>query len=108
MGHLGQMPLPPPPFGGIILLITILNFMSGLDQLTHMYILLAFITNSPEIKANQSQTSCEIASCILSTSKIFTMLLVFKIRYWAVSSAGFPKGTYLYQSPTTSVISMLL
>ena len=56
MGHLGQ--IPPSPFGGIILLIKILNFMSGLDQLTHendMQILVAFI-NSPEIKANQSQT----------------------------------------------------
>ena len=27
-------PPPPSPFGGIILLIKILNFMSGLDQLT--------------------------------------------------------------------------
>ena len=37
--------------------------MSGLDQLTHendMHILVTFITNSPEIKANRSQTSCEI------------------------------------------------
>ena len=38
--------------------------MSGLDQLTHendVQILVVFITNSPEIKANQSQTNCEIA-----------------------------------------------
>ena len=38
--------------------------MSGLDQLAHesnMHILVAFITNSPEIKANQSQTGCKIA-----------------------------------------------
>ena len=45
----------------VILLIKILNFMSGLDQLTHEndMLILAFITNSPEIKANQSQTSCD-------------------------------------------------
>ena len=49
--------------------------MSGLDPLTHendMYILVIFITNSLEIKANQSQTSCAIAptpSCVLSASK---------------------------------------
>ena len=49
--------------------------MSGLDQLTHendVQILVVFITNSPEIKANQSQTNCEIAPtplCVLSASK---------------------------------------
>ena len=64
-GIWGKCPPPPPPpspFGGTILLIKILNFMSGLDQLTHenVQILVAFI-NSPEIKANQSQTNCEIA-----------------------------------------------
>ena len=47
---------PPPPHLlelGTILLIKMLNFMSGLDQLTHkndLQILVAFITNSPEIK----------------------------------------------------------
>ena len=35
--------------------------MSGLDQLTYENYMqiLAFITNPPEIKANQSQTSCD-------------------------------------------------
>ena len=64
-GTWGNCPSPlSSPFGGTILLIKILNFMSGLDQLTHendMQILVAFITNSPEIKANQSEISCEIA-----------------------------------------------
>ena len=79
MGHLGQMPPPPPPpspFGGIILLIKILNFMSGLDQLTHendMQILVAFI-NSPEIKAKQIKVKLTVKfppalSCVLSASK---------------------------------------
>ena len=36
--------------------------MSGLDQLTHENVqILVAIINSPEIKANQSQTNCEIA-----------------------------------------------
>ena len=64
MGHLGQMP-PHLVEEPAILLIKILNFMSNLDQFSYkthenMHILLAFITNSPETKANQCQTSCEI------------------------------------------------
>ena len=75
MGHLGQMPPPPPPpllpphlmDWRAILLIKILNFMPGKGQLTYkthknMHILLAFITNSPEPKVNQSQTSREIVT----------------------------------------------
>ena len=79
MEHLGQMPPPPPiKFSSIliILLIKILNFMSGLDQLTHendMQILVAFI-NSPEIKAKQIKVKLTVKlpralSCILSVSK---------------------------------------
>ena len=45
----------------------------------NMYILLAFITNSPETKANQSQSSCKIViqylRNILSASKIIIVLL---------------------------------
>ena len=55
----------PPPCGGAILLIKMLNFVRPRSAyITHenMYILLAFITNSPEMKANQSQTSYEIVT----------------------------------------------
>ena len=61
MGHLGQM--SPPPLHLVeewpaILVIKILNFMSGQDQFSYtthknMYILLAFIKISPEAEANQ-------------------------------------------------------
>ena len=58
MGHLRQM--PPFPLWrnhAAMLLIKILNFMSDQDQLSYtthenMHILLALITNSPEIKVN--------------------------------------------------------
>ena len=63
MGNLGQIPpyhlcMEEPD----MLLIKIMNFMSGQDQFSYknhenMHILLAFITNSPETKANQSQTN---------------------------------------------------
>ena len=56
---------PPPHLveEPAILVIEILNFMSGQDQfsyITHenMHILLALITISPETEAKQSQTSC--------------------------------------------------
>ena len=61
MGNLGQM--PPSSCGGAILLIKILNFTSGQDKfISHenTHILLAFIINSSETKANQSQTISEI------------------------------------------------
>ena len=56
MGHLGQMLTPPHLVEEpAILLIKILNFMSGQDQFSYktrenMHILLVFITNSPETK----------------------------------------------------------
>ena len=58
MGHLGQM--PPPTLshsGGAIFLNKILNFIyararSAYKTHENMHILLAFITNSPETKAN--------------------------------------------------------
>ena len=50
-----------------IFLTKILNFMSGQDQFSYkthesMHILLALITNSPETKVNQYQSSCEIVT----------------------------------------------
>ena len=45
---------PTSPFGGTILLIKILNFMSGLDPLTHendMHDLVALILKSKQTKA---------------------------------------------------------
>ena len=54
MGHLGQI----PPGGAMLLIkIAILNFVPAkISLLTHqnMHILLAFITNSHENNANQS------------------------------------------------------
>ena len=59
MGHLGQMPHPPSHLveEPAILVIKILNFMSGQDQFSYtshenMHILLALITVSPETEAN--------------------------------------------------------
>ena len=67
VGHLGQMPPPPPPppCGGAILLTKILNFVkprSAYKIHENMYILLAFIANSPETKVNQNQTNYEIVT----------------------------------------------
>ena len=64
-GIWGKCPPPPPPCGGAIFLNKMLNFVTPRSAyITHenMYILLAFITNSPEMKANQSQTSYEIVT----------------------------------------------
>ena len=76
MGHLGQIPPPPPsPCGGAILLIKIQTFVrprSAYKIPENMHILLAFATNSPETKANQSQTNYEIVTQhlrLLSASK---------------------------------------
>ena len=63
--------MPPNPHlveEPAILVIEMLNFISGQDQFnytTHknMYILLALITISPEIEANQCQTSYPAPSC---------------------------------------------
>ena len=60
MGHLGQIP-PSPCEEPAILVIKILNFMSGQDLFnytTHenMHILLVLITISPETEANQCKT----------------------------------------------------
>ena len=60
------MPPPPPPHfveEPAILVIKILNFMSGQDQFSYitrknMHILLALITISPETEAKQCQTNC--------------------------------------------------
>ena len=62
MGHLGQMP-PHLVEEPAILVIKILNFMSGQDQFSYtthenMHILLALITISPETEANQCRTNC--------------------------------------------------
>ena len=60
--------VPPPcggPHGGTILLIKILNFVrprSAYKTHENMYILLAFTTDSLEIKVNQSQTSYKIVT----------------------------------------------
>ena len=60
-GIWGKCP-PPPPLtfgGGAMFLIKTLNFMPGKISLLNsrnIQILLAFITNSPATKANQSQT----------------------------------------------------
>ena len=64
MGHLGQMSPLPPCGEPAMLLIKIATKLcqAKISLSTHenMHILLAFITNSPEIKASQSQTSCKI------------------------------------------------
>ena len=47
----------------------------------NMHILLAFITNSPETKANQSQTSCEIVTqhlCAYYAPLKIIVFLLFK------------------------------
>ena len=71
MGHLGQMPPPPPPLHlveepAMLLIKTASKFcQANRDQFKNyenMHILLAFITNSPEAKANRSQTNCKIVT----------------------------------------------
>ena len=63
MGHLGQM---PPLMKPAMLLIKIAANLyvrpRSVYQLVpeNMHFLLAFITNSPETKENESQTSCKI------------------------------------------------
>ena len=79
-GIWGKCPPPPPPphspCGGAIFLIITLNFMPGKISLLNSrnkHILLAFITNSPATKVNQSQTNYEMRHpaplCVLSASK---------------------------------------
>ena len=61
MGHLGQM--PPPPLVEEPLLIKYKLYArtrSAYKTQENMQILLVFITNSPETKANQNQTNYEI------------------------------------------------
>ena len=72
MGHLGQMAPPYLVEEPAILLIKILNLIYARPRSvykTHesMHILLAFITNLPETKANRSQTKCEIVTQHLCT-----------------------------------------
>ena len=65
-GIWGKCPPPPPPFvkEPAMLLIKIATKLCqakiSLSTHANMHILLAFITNSPETKANQSQTNCKI------------------------------------------------
>ena len=68
MGHLEQMlphlHLVEEPAMLLINIATKLLCQAKISLSTHenMHILLAFITNSPETKANQSQTSCKIVT----------------------------------------------